>query len=344
MSTEDLQSLEGIGDSTAQKLIEAGIPTPVALASCTAQRLIAIGIPKSTAVKYIQLARERCSSVFGFVTGGDLIQQFKRRGYLTSGCQGLNQILYENKGFETQKIYEVYGPEGTGKSNLLHQLICTAYLPPDKGGLGAGAIYIDTEGTFSVKRLGEIAPRFGIDPDEISQNVIKAAPPTSDVLLFLAEAELEKLAHETGARLFCLDSIATHFRSEYGSERQCLPERQQKANKVVHALKRVAQQANGVAILTNQVTANVTGIGRPWQHSMGNVIGHESQVRIRISVKSTADSTRSFYIEKALDLPPREVILELTEQGFVDMESKGKAEGKSTNPSKKAKAKAKGAA
>ena len=327
MSTEDLQSLDGIGEGIAEKLIQAGITTPVALAATTIKRLTGIGLTKTRANQILGSARERCSAIFGFVTGEDLVQQFKKRQYLITGTKKFDQIL-GGKGFETQKVYEIYGPEGTGKSNLLHQLVCTAYLPPNQGGLGAGTIFIDTEGTFSIKRIQELAPRFGIDPDEITRNVIKASPPSSDVLLFLCETQLEKMAHQTGARFFCLDSIATHFRSEYGSERQGLPERQQRANKVIHALKRVAQQTNGVAILTNQVTANVTGMGRAWKHSMGNVVGHESQVRIMVRVKSAADGLRLFKIEKALDLPPESCELYLGASGFTD--DKPKTPKKST--------------
>jgi DNA repair protein RadA len=317
MSTSDLSSIDGIGEGTAEKLLSAGIPTVEALAACTVARLVGIGITKRSAMKYIDQAREMCDAIFGFVAGEDLIKQYKERQHLTSGTQALDTLL-GGKGFETQKVYEIYGLEGTGKSNLLHQLICTAYLPPDEGGLGAGAIYIDTEGTFSIKRVQQIAPRFGIDPDEISRNILRAGPPTSDVLLYLCENKLEQMAHQTGARLFCLDSIATHFRAEYGSERQHIPERQQKANKVIHALKRVAQQANGVAILTNQATGDPTGIGRGYKHSMGIVVGHESQVRLRISVKSTAEGLRKVVVEKALDLPPDQCIIKITNQGFVD--------------------------
>lgn len=308
----------------------AGIPNVIALASATVQKLVNIGITKARAMKILDQARERCAGIFGFVTGEELVKLFDKRQYLTTGTKGLDEIL-GGCGFETQKVYEVYGPEGTGKSTLVHQIICTAFLPPDQGGLGAGTIFIDTEGTFSIKRIREFAVRFGIDPDEISKNIIRANPPTSDTMLFIAEQQLEKMANQFGARLFCLDSIATHFRTEYGSERQALPERQQKANRIIHALKRVVVATNGVAILTNQVTANVTGMGLPWTHSMGNVVGHESQVRIR--VRKVTDG-REFKIEKALDLPPKSCILTMTDLGLVDSEKKPKKGKGSTGEEK----------
>lgn len=320
MSTEDLQSIKGIGVKTAEQLIQAGIQTPVALATCNIQKLIALGIPKAKAIDYVNKARERCGSLFGFVTGEELIQQFKRRQYLTSGTKGLDGIL-GGKGFETQKVYEIYGPEGTGKSTLLHQLACTAFLPPDKGGLGAGTIYIDAEGSFSLKRVQDMAPRFGIDPEEISRNVTRACPPNSDILLYICEVELPKITQATGARFFCLDSIATHFRTEYGSERQLVPERQQKAGKIIHALKRIVQMTNGVAILTNQATGNVDMKGKfdkKWFHAMGLLVGHESQVRIMTRPKSSANKTFVLKIEKALDLPPDECVLKMDDLGFID--------------------------
>ncbi len=335
MSTEDLQSLESVTDATAEKLLLAGISTVEALAAATMKKLVQCGLAKSTAQKILEEARERCNETFGFVTGEDLVRQYERRQYLTTGTTALDGIL-GGTGFETQKVYEIYGPEGTGKSTLLHQLVCTAFLPPDKGGLGAGAIFIDTEGTFSIKKVQQMAPRFGIDPAEISRNVIKAGPPTSDNLLYLCEVQLEKLAHESGARLFCLDSIATHFRAEYGAERQGFPERQQKANKVIHALKRVAQQSNGVAIMTNQVTANVSGFGRPFTHSMGYVVGHEAQVRILVQVKNKEAGLREFRIDKALDLPPADCILQVSEIGFTDPPAeKKRKKGKDEEPEKK---------
>lgn len=324
MSTEDLQSIEGVGEKIAEQLISAGIPNVIALASATMQKLVNLGIPKARALKILDEARERCSGIFGFVTGDELIELFKKRQFLTTGTKALNDIL-GGQGFETQKVYEIYGPEGTGKSTLLHQLICTAFLPPDQGGLGAGSIFIDTEGTFSIKRIREFAVRFGIDPDEVTKNVVRSNPPTSDTMLFIAEQQLEKMADKVNARLFLVDSIATHFRSEYGCERQMLPERQQKANRIIHALKRLVVAKNGVAILTNQVTANVTGKGLPWAHSMGNVVGHESQVRIRVRKMG---ELREFKIEKALDLPPKTCLLAMTDKGLFDTDKKLKTKAK----------------
>jgi len=41
----------------------------------------------------------------------------------------------------------------------------------EKGGGEGKAMYIDTEGTFRPERLTDIASRFGLDPEEVLNNV-----------------------------------------------------------------------------------------------------------------------------------------------------------------------------
>jgi len=52
---------------------------------------------------------------------------------------------------------ELIGEFGTGKTQLCHTLCVTVQLPKDRGGLEAGALFIDTEGTFRPERIVQIA-------------------------------------------------------------------------------------------------------------------------------------------------------------------------------------------
>jgi len=253
--------------------------------------------------------------------GEDLIRQFKDRHYLTSGTQGLDRILGGN-GFESQTVYELYGPEGAGKSTLLHQLICTASLPLKKGGLGAGSIYIDTEGTFSIRKVQQIASRFGIDPAEIARKVVRLTPPISKALVYVCKYLLDRVVGEVNARLFLLDSLATQFRAEYGTDPDTLPERQQNANQVIQALKRMAQITNGVAVLTNHETVDLSGYGKPKKHALGYIVGHASQVRITVQPTPDHPTARVFTIEKAPDLAQESCFLDITPKGFKDLNAK----------------------
>ncbi|MHA1314884.1 MAG: AAA family ATPase [Candidatus Helarchaeota archaeon] len=317
----ELDNLKGVGPSTVEKLKDAGIMNIQVLATTSIDSLKGVGYGADAAKKLIRAAKNRLDEMnggmFGFITGDQLLQQFKRRQFIKTGQAPLDRIL--GGGFETQKVYELYGPQGSGKSSLLHQLICLSMLPEEKGGLASPAtVFLDCEGAFSIRRIKTMAEYYGLDYETVVQSVARANPATTDDLLYVAEEGLNKIMEQTGARLILLDSIATHFRAEYGSERQLFPIRQQKANRIIHALKKAATNYNAVAVLTNQVTANVnaTAFSSKYTHSMGYTVGHESQVRILIAPRSKR--VKKIKIEKAVDLANEEIFLELVGAGFIN--------------------------
>ncbi len=79
----------------------------------------------------------------------------------------------------------------TGKSQLCHTLAVTCQLPVDMGGGEGKCLYIDTEGTFRPVRLLAVAERYGLDGNEVLDNVAyarayNAVPPAA--LLMQASA------------------------------------------------------------------------------------------------------------------------------------------------------------
>lgn len=319
--TLELEHLKGVGPAAVVKLKDSGIMNIQVLATASIETLKGLGYGAHAATKLLRSARNHLDEInggmFGFVTGDDLLRQFRNREYLKTGEAPLDRIL--GGGFETQKVYELYGPEGSGKSSLLHQLIVLSMRPKDQGGLASpAAVFLDCEGAFSIRRIQTVTEYYKMDFELIVKNVARTNPATTDDLLYVAEEGLPKIMDQTGARLVVLDSIATHFRSEYGSERQLFPIRQQKANRIIHALKKAAINYNAVAVLTNQVTANVnaTAFSPKYTHSMGYTVGHESQVRIQIDKRSKA--VKKIKIEKAVDLPNETAYLELIGAGFIN--------------------------
>ena len=255
-----------------------------------------------------QKLSERSGSSFGFLMGDELLEDFAERQVLKTHQPRLDEIL--GGGFETKKVYELYGVKGTGKTNLLHQLMCLSRRPEKKGGLDSPAtIYLDVEGNFSKKRLEDMAPFWGVDHESILKTLAKATPNTSDELVSLCENQLPKIMKQTRARLICLDSIASHFRSEYGTNKELMPERQHKVNRVLHALKRAATANNLLVVIVNQVTYKDSP-------ALGHVAGHESQIRLKIEKNDGQD--RQITVEKAVDLPEETESFVMTEWGFLD--------------------------
>ena len=148
-------------------------------------------------------------------------------------------------------------------------------LPPEKGGLGGGALYIDTENTFRTERIVQMAQHLGLNLEEVVKNVIFAEAYTSDHQMFLLE-NADTVIKENKIRLIIVDSLTSHFRSEYLG-REMLAERQQKLNKHMHRLIRLARAFNAVAVVTNQVMSKPDVFFGDAVHPVG---GHLSLIHI----------------------------------------------------------------
>ena len=70
-----------------------------------------------------------------------------------------------------------FGPVGefrTGKSQICHTLAVTCQLPISMGGGEGKCLYIDTEGTFRPARMLAVAERYGLNGEEVLDNIAYA--------------------------------------------------------------------------------------------------------------------------------------------------------------------------
>jgi len=84
----------------------------------------------------------------------------------------------------------------------------------------------------------------------------------------------------------------------------------------------MAQITNGVAILTNHETVDLSGYGKPKKHALGYIVGHASQVRITVQPTPDHPTARVFTIEKAPNLAQESCFLDITPKGFKDLNEK----------------------
>jgi DNA repair protein RadA len=81
-------------------------------------------------------------------------------------------------------------------------------------------------------------------------------------------------------KVVIVDSLTAHFRAEFIG-RGTLAERQQKLNKHMHELLRVADRHNVLVYVTNQVMADPSVFfGDPTRSVGGNIVAHASTFRI----------------------------------------------------------------
>lgn len=147
-----------------------------------------------------------------YLTGLEVFEKCKLRRRVTTGSKALDSLL--GGGVETQAITEFFGEFGSGKTQLCHQLAVTVQLPEDKGGLGKGVIYIDTENTFRPERIRQMATALGLDPKEALRSITVARAYNSHHQMLLAE-KTEEVIPERNVGLLVVDSLTSHFRSDY---------------------------------------------------------------------------------------------------------------------------------
>jgi len=317
-----LEDLPGVGPATAQKLRELGFHTVESLATATLRELEPAGIGEKKAFDVIRAARSSFS--VSFIRADELLKMRASVLRLTSGSRAIDEIL--GGGLESQTITEFYGEYGSGKSQLCHQMCVNVQLPPEKGGLGGGALYVDTENTFRTERIVQMANHIGLDPEEVVKKVIFAEAYTSDHQMFLLE-NADKVIKENNIRLIVVDSLTSHFRSEYLG-REMLAERQQKLNKHMHRLIRLARAFNAVAVVTNQVMSKPDVFFGDAVHPVGgHIVAHTSHTRVYLR-KSSRGPSRIARLVSSPYLPEGERVFKITENGVEDISEEDQQQGR----------------
>ncbi|CAM0881455.1 unnamed protein product [Alopecurus aequalis] len=99
---------------------------------------------------------EEPSGVFrGAQNAWDMLSEEQSQKHISTGSSDLNGIL--GGGIHCKEVTEIGGVPGIGKTQLGIQLAINVQIPVDYGGLGGKAVYIDTEGSFMVERVYQIA-------------------------------------------------------------------------------------------------------------------------------------------------------------------------------------------
>ncbi|MCL4311166.1 MAG: DNA repair and recombination protein RadA [Candidatus Thermoplasmatota archaeon] len=308
-----IEDLPGVGEATAEKLRENGYDDIMAIAVASPKDLADIsGIAEGAAVKIIIAAR-KYADVGNFETGEEILQRRKEVLKLSTGAQGLDNLI--GGGLETQSITEFFGEFGSGKTQIMLQLAVNATIPKERGGLDSDVLMIDTENTFRPERIIQMAKAKNLDPDETLKRIHVARAYNAHHQILLAEKAAD-IAKEFPIKLLIVDSLTSHFRSEYVG-RGSLAERQQLLNKHMHDLLKFGTIFNAVIAVTNQVSANpAVFFGDPMTPIGGNIVGHTATFRIYLR-KAKAGKRIARLIDSPY-LPEGEAVITLTEDGIID--------------------------
>jgi len=310
----ELTDLPGIGPAVAAKLESSGVYDMMSLAVMSPATLgDAAGVSPAVARKAIQASRDMLK--LGFTDGMEYAKKRENVSHITTGSKNFNELL-GGKGLESRAITEAFGAYGSGKTQLGSTLAVNVQLPLDQGGANGKCVFIDTEGTFRPVRIKQIATALSLNPEKVLKNIFVARAFNSDHQILLLEKISEMIKAGEPIKLLIVDSLTAHFRAEFAGRGQ-LADRQQKLNRYLHDLMRLAEQHNLAVYVTNQVMANPAQMfGDPTTAIGGNIVGHASTYRLYLR-RGKKDSRVAKLIDSP-NLPDNECIFFLTEAGVKD--------------------------
>jgi len=306
-----VQDIPGVGAATAEKLSDAGFDTLISIAVASAGQIVeASGIGESAARKMIQFARSSLS--MGFESGSSILEKRSHVKKISTGSDSFNTLL--GGGFETGAIVECFGEFGSAKTQIAHILCVHA----QKQYPGSVSVYIDTEKTFRPERIIELAKGADMDPDEVLANIKVAKAYNTDHQMLLAE-KVEELITKDGldVKLVIVDSLMSLFRAEFIG-RGTLAERQQKLNKHMYTLSKLADMHNLCVYVTNQVMHDPAQFfGDPTKAAGGNIVAHASTFRIYL--RKGKKGSRVAKLIDSPNLPDGECMFYITTEGLEDV-------------------------
>jgi len=310
----ELLQIKEITSDLAAKLKRRGITTLKALSLLAVTDLQELGVEQDLARRILREAWAKCG--FGFVTA-DQLEKIRKKEFLTTGCKALDNIL--GGGVQTGEITELIGAYGSGKTQTQFTIL-TVNLGenPDMG-----AIFLDSEDTFSTKRIREIAKARGYDADSILKRTIVVTAPASEQFLVTVD-EMPRMINEKNVKLILLDSLIAPFRSEYVG-REILWYRQQLINKLLRRLLNYATIFNLAVVVTNQVVARpeavyTTDVVAQNPPAGGHIVAHGCSTRVYF--RKASENKRIARIIDSSWLPEAECIFKITEKGIEDVEEK----------------------
>jgi len=269
-----IYDIPGVGAATADKLNDAGYNDLMSIAVASpAQLLEAAGITESASRKMINFCRNTMD--MGFATGQDLLDKRGKVLKIKTDCEELDNLM--GGGFETGAISECFGQYGSAKTQIAHWLAVQV----QKQFKDAVVVYIDTENTFRPERIIQFCQGAGLDQTEVLKNIKVARAYNSDHQMLLAEKVEDLITNDkNNVKLVIVDSLTSHFRAEFVG-RGTLATRQQKLNKHMHVLSKLADTHNLCVYVTNQVMSKPDQFfGDPTEAIGGHIVAHNSTFRV----------------------------------------------------------------
>ena len=156
-----------------------------------------------------------------------------------TGCDSLDKLL--GGGFPADGVSLVYGEAETGKTSLAVQCAVNC------ARMGYRSLFIDSDGTFSSKRLLQIA---SYDYEKISPFIFLMKPTTFQEQIRVIDHLEEYITRKFG--LMVVDTITSLYRVELGGPKETFALNRE-LNRQVALLTQIVKTRRVAALITSQV-------------------------------------------------------------------------------------------
>ena len=164
---------------------------------------------------------------------------------IPTGSKILDKLL--DDGYEKDIITTIYGPAGSGKTNLC--ILCAMNTARE----GKKVIYIDTENNFSIERFKQICQSINQNYAKLLNNIVFLRPASFNEQKKTFEKLKDIVNDKIGLIIF--DSVAMLYRLEIGKNEDVY-----EVNKALGMqlgyLKEIASKKHIPVLITNQVYAD----------------------------------------------------------------------------------------
>lgn len=322
-----------LAPSVKAKLINAGFQLATDLTDLQPLQLCKeTGILQDEAAELLQIlscdTHSHQQRAIESVTALDLLHEEQSQGSIVTFSSNLDDAL--GGGVPVGKTTEICGAPGIGKTQLCMQLVVDVQIPVCFGGLGGKALYIDTEGSFFVQRVADMAEAAVqhctlLAEDTEQKNALDELTVEKllsnlflvrchDYVELLAEVHLlpDFLAKHPEVRLVVIDSIAFPFRHDF----EDLSQRTRLLNALAQQLIQLATEHSVAVVLTNQMTTRVSNVQSRLVPALGESWGHAATQRLILHWEGTK---RLASLYKSPSQMEATIQYEITVQGFRDV-------------------------
>ncbi len=228
---------------------------------------------------------------------------------ISTGISALDSML--DGGYETDIITTIYGPAGSGKTNL-----CLMAMKKVIEG-GKKVIFVDTEGNFSISRLRQISG----DHKRILDNTLLLKPMNFEEQRKAFDKLRQMASDKIG--LIIVDTISMLYRIERDKDENSVSFTNRELSLQISYLTEIARKRGIPVLLTTQVYSSfddrdkVNLVG-------GDIVKYGSKCLIEL--QKAHKNKRAVILKKHRSLPESErALLEIREGGVFGIQKGGEA-------------------